>query len=55
MAMTWTIDNFKGHYPVGVGAVVTADNVEMAIYLLEKELKSMGLEQKIKPLISLFR
>lgn len=49
MAMTWTINNFKAHYPSGGAAVVTADNVQMAIYLLEQELERAGLKQKIKP------
>lgn len=46
--MTWTCNNFTGHYPVGVAAVVTADNVELAIILLEAELTRIGLPQKIK-------
>ena len=47
--MTWTITDFDGHYPVGTAAVVTAESVEVAIVLLEKELDNIGLPQKIKP------
>jgi len=46
---TWTITGFEGHYPVGTAAVVTAENVEMAIKLLESELSRIGLTQEIKP------
>jgi len=47
--ITWTINNFEGHYPVGVAAVVTADSVEMAIKMLEDALSERGLTQEIKP------
>jgi hypothetical protein len=47
--MTWTCNNFTGHYPVGTAAVVTADNVALAIQLLEAELVRQGLPQQIKP------
>jgi len=46
---TWTINNFKGHWPVGTAAVVTAESVEMAIIWLEKRLDEEGLPQTIKP------
>lgn len=46
---TWTCNNFKGHYPVGVALVVTADNIEQAIWQVEKALAERGLEQTIKP------
>lgn len=45
----WTINNFEGHWPVGVAAVVTADDTELACHLLEKKLGEIGLPQKIKP------
>ena len=46
---TWICNNFKGHNPVGVGAVVSAENVEMAIIFLEDKLRLIGLPQAIKP------
>lgn len=46
---TWTITGFEGHWAVGTAAVVTAENVEMAINLLESELSRIGLTQEIKP------
>jgi hypothetical protein len=46
---TWTCNNFKGHYPVGVGAVVVAENIEEAIKILETQLYQIGLKQVIKP------
>ena len=47
--MTWTCTNFTGHYPVPVALVVTADNIEVAIKLVEDELSKIGLPQTIKP------
>ena len=47
--MTWTCNNFKGHYPVGTALVVSADNVGLAIILVEAKLEEMGLAQTIKP------
>lgn len=47
--LTWTCNNFKGHSPVGVGAVVSAENIEKAIKILETRLQQIGLEQIIKP------
>lgn len=46
---TWTCNSFKGHYPVGVGAVVVAENIETAIIRLEEDLNLAGLPQTIKP------
>lgn len=46
---TWTITGFDGYYLLGTAAVVTAENVEMAINLLESELSRIGLTQEIKP------
>ena len=46
---TWTINNFDGFYPVGTAAVVSADDVYIAITLLEEQLEDMGLKQTIKP------
>lgn len=46
---TWTITDFKGHWPVGCAAVVTAENTEMACRWLERELAARGLPQQIKP------
>lgn len=46
---TWTCNNFKGHYPVGAALVVTADNIDMAILLVERKLREEGLPQTIKP------
>lgn len=36
-----------GHFPVGLAAVVTADNIDLAIQLLELKLQEMRLPQKI--------
>lgn len=47
--MTWTITDFKGHWPVGCAAIVTADDTETACRWLERELASRGLPQQIKP------
>lgn len=44
--MTWTC-KFKGHYLPGY-AVVSADNVDLAIILLQKELGYHGLTVEIK-------
>ena len=46
--MTWTCNNFKGHYPVGTSLVVSAETVDMAIILCERELEAIGLKQTIK-------
>lgn len=45
----WTIKSFDGVFINLTGAVVTADTVELAITLLEKELERIGLKQTIKP------
>lgn len=46
---TWTCNDFEGHWPVGTALVVTADNVELAIKMIEEELDKRGLPQKIEP------
>jgi len=46
---TWTCNDFKGHYPVGTALIVSADNIKLAITLVEKELDRIGLPQTIKP------
>lgn len=46
---TWTCNNFKGHWPVGSALVVTADNIELAIMIVERKLREEGLQQTIKP------
>jgi len=46
---TWTCNNFKGHYPVGTALVVSAEDIKLAIYLVETKLDSIGLPQIIKP------
>ena len=40
---------FEGHWPVGVAAVMRADNLDAAIRKLEDELSTRGLTQDIKP------
>lgn len=45
--MTWTCAGFKGHWPVGTAATVTADNVQLACELLEKELDRVGLPRML--------
>ena len=47
--MTWTCNNFKGHYPVSTALVVSADNIDLAIMLIERKLREEGLQQTIKP------
>ncbi len=47
--MTFTCNTFAGLYPVGAAAVVTAENVEVAVKLLEEELAGRGLAQVILP------
>ena len=44
----WLNKKFKGYYPVGVAAVVIADDVVSAERMLNEELKSCGLEQTAK-------
>jgi len=46
---TWTCNNFKGHNPVGVGAVIQAPDLHTAILTLEFELIKQGLTQQIQP------
>jgi hypothetical protein len=46
---TWTCNNFKGFWPVGTSLVVTADNIDLAIALVEAELEKEGLPQTVKP------
>lgn len=45
----FTCKNFKGHNPVGVGAVVVAVNRAEAAYLLSIELASRGIDQVVDP------
>lgn len=47
--MTWTCNNFTGHHRVGTALVVTADNIELAIKLVENKLEEIGLPQQIEP------
>ena len=49
MLKTWTCNNFKGHYPVPTALVVTADNIELAVTMIEEELERQGLQQTIQP------
>lgn len=43
----YTTTKFKGHYPIGSAAVITATSKEHAVELLEAELTRIGLAQKI--------
>jgi hypothetical protein len=45
---TWTCRRFDGHWPVGTALVVTAENIDVAIDLVEKELAARDLPQKIE-------
>lgn len=45
----FTCNSFKGHYPVGVGAVVMAEDAKEAATLLEAVLVDRGLQQDIAP------
>lgn len=47
--MIFTCRSFTGHYPVGVAAVVQADNAEEAARLLNEELKTHGLKGDAEP------
>ena len=47
--MIFTCDSFDGHYPVGVAAVVDAENATEAARLLQNELIGHGLPQNIDP------
>ena len=42
-------NKFTGHYPVGTAAIIIASSVDEAIGLLEEELRSRGLRQRIRP------
>lgn len=39
----WTCTEFDGHYPVGTAAVVVAENEDVALHWMVKELKFLGL------------
>lgn len=39
--------SFKGHWPVGTAAIITAETADVAAEMLEKELKDIGLHQEI--------
>lgn len=41
---TYTI-KFNGFYPVGAVALVVAETVDMAVILINKELRDMGLKE----------
>ena len=43
----YTCTSFKGHWPTGVAAVIVAKNEEQAAALLEEELATVGLRQKL--------
>ena len=45
---TWTCNNFNGYEYYG-SLTVTADNVQLAITMIETQLIQMGLQQTIKP------
>lgn len=43
--MIWVNTSFKGHYPVGTAAIVSARNAEDAAKFLTKQLEYHGLKQ----------
>jgi hypothetical protein len=45
----FTTTTFTGHYPIGVCAVLVAENKAEAIKLLESELSARDLRQTIDP------
>ena len=45
----WTNRQFKGHYPVGVSAIVAAPTRKRAAELLNAELAKAGLEESAYP------
>lgn len=42
----YTCTDFKGHWPVGVSAVITANNKTEAVLLLSDALLSCGLDPR---------
>lgn len=44
----YTCNNFTGHYPVGVAAVVSAESPKDAAQKLNKKLVEIGLEGDAK-------
>jgi len=52
--MTWTCNDFAGHWPVGTAAVVTAESVETAGVCVDSALVMKGLEERIADLEELF-
>lgn len=43
----YTCSSFTGHWPVGVAAVIVADDIYAARAALEKRLKVIGLDQRV--------
>lgn len=55
--MIFTCDDFKGRWPVGVAAVVTAPTAEVAEAMLREALARIGLDQgdrvlTLKPMLA---
>jgi hypothetical protein len=46
---TWTCNSFKGYFSGETALVVTADDVKLAITMIETQLIQLGLQQTIKP------
>jgi hypothetical protein len=44
----FTCTKFKGHWPVGVSAIIIAPTAFMAVELLEEELTLAGIPQEVK-------
>lgn len=47
--MIYTNNTFKGFYPVGSAAVVSAGSPEEAASILENQLRHKGLPQRVSP------
>lgn len=45
----WTNNKFPGHYPVGTGAVVVAENKQLAAAVLNQKLLARGLPAGATP------
>ncbi len=43
----YTSTDFRGHWPVGVAAIIVAKDKRQGVRLLEADLKKRGLEQKV--------
>ena len=45
----YTCTDFKGHWPVGVAAVIIANDEDDAVTILQRKLAASGLKQDVSP------